>query len=46
MKLVGSAGMSILLVFLLSATPLPAQDVPKDYQEVITLLGRLPAEVR
>ena len=40
MKLVRSVGISILLVFLLSATPLPAQDVPKDYQEVLTLLGR------
>ncbi len=40
MKLVRSAGISIFFVFLLSATPLPAQDVPKDYQEVLTLLGR------
>jgi len=40
MKLVRSAGISLLFVFLLSATPLPAQDVPKDYQEVLTLLGR------
>ncbi len=40
MKLVRSAGMSLLFLFLLSATPLPAQDVPKDYQEVLTLLGR------
>src|SRR5216683_953331 len=40
MKLVRSAGISLLFVFFLSATPLPAQDVPKDYQEVLTLLGR------
>ena len=40
MKLVRSAGISLLFLFLLSATPLPAQDVPKDYQEVLTLLGR------
>src|SRR5258708_8553133 len=40
MKLVRSVGISILFVFLLSVTPLPAQDVPKDYQEVLTLLGR------
>jgi hypothetical protein len=40
MKLVRRAGMSLLFLFLLRATPLPAQDVPKDYQEVLTLLGR------
>ncbi len=40
MKLVRSAGISLLFLFLLSAPPLPAQDVPKDYQEVLTLLGR------
>jgi hypothetical protein len=40
MKLVRSVGISLLFLFLLSATPLPAQDVPKDYQEVLTLLGR------
>src|SRR5713101_3356519 len=40
MKLVRSAGISLLFLFLLGATPLPAQDVPKDYQEVLTLLGR------
>src|SRR5882762_8475197 len=40
MKLVRSVGILLLFLFLLSATPLPAQDVPKDYQEVLTLLGR------
>ena len=32
--------LSILFVQLLSAVPLPAQDMPKDYQEVLTILGR------
>jgi len=40
MKLVRTISISILLVLLLSAVPLPAQDVPKDYQEVLTILGR------
>jgi hypothetical protein len=31
---------SILFVLLVSAVSLPAQDTPKDYQEVLTLLGR------
>jgi Domain of Unknown Function (DUF1259) len=31
---------SILFVLLLSAIPLPAEDMPKDYQEVLTTLGR------
>jgi hypothetical protein len=29
-----------LFVLLLTAAPLPAQDVPKEYQEVLTFLGR------
>jgi hypothetical protein len=40
MKLVRTIFPSILLVLLLSAASLPAQDVPKDYQEVLTILGR------
>jgi len=40
MKLVRTISISILLVLLLSAVPLSAQDVPKDYQEVLTILGR------
>lgn len=40
MKLVRTIFSSILLVLLLSAASLPAQDVPKDYQEVLTILGR------
>jgi len=40
MKLVRTISISILLVPLLSAVPLPAQDVPRDYQEVLTILGR------
>ena len=40
MKLVRNIFPSILFVLLLSAFPLPAQDVPKDYQEVLTLLAR------
>ena len=32
--------LSSLFVLFLSAVPLPAQDVPKDYQEVLTILGR------
>jgi Domain of Unknown Function (DUF1259) len=39
MKLVHSILPSILFV-LLGTTPLPAQDVPKDYQEVLSILGR------
>ena len=40
MKLVRIIVPSVLLVLLLSAVPLSAQDVPKDYQEVLTILGR------
>jgi hypothetical protein len=40
MKLVRIISISILFALLFSAVPLPAQDVPKDYQEVLTLLGR------
>jgi Domain of Unknown Function (DUF1259) len=40
MKLVRIIFPSILFVLLLSAIPLPAQDVPKDYQEVLSILGR------
>jgi len=40
MKLVRSAGISLLFLFLLSAPPVPAQEVPRDYQEVLTLLVR------
>jgi hypothetical protein len=40
MKLVRIISMSILFVLPLSSVPLPAQDVPKDYQEVLTILGR------
>jgi hypothetical protein len=40
MKLVRTIFPSILSVLLLSAVPLAAQDVPKDYQEVLTLLAR------
>jgi len=40
MKLVRSISISILSVLLVSAVPLPAQDMPKDYQEVLTILGR------
>src|SRR5258707_8905532 len=40
MKIVRIISISILFVVLLSAVPLPAHDVPKDYQEVLTILGR------
>jgi hypothetical protein len=40
MKLVRNISVSILFVVLFTAVPLPAQDMPKDYQEVLTLLGR------
>src|SRR5260370_192577 len=40
MKLVRIISMSILFVPPLSSVPLPAQDVPKDYLEVLTILGR------
>jgi len=40
MKLVRIISISIFLVLLFGAVPLPAQDVPKDYQEVLTILGR------
>jgi len=40
MKLVRIIVPSVLFVLLLSAVPLPAQDIPKDYQEVLTILGR------
>jgi len=40
MKLVRSISISILSVLLVSAVPFPAQDMPKDYQEVLTILGR------
>ncbi len=40
MKLLCTICISIVFVLLLNAAPLPAQDVPKDYQEVLTFLGR------
>src|SRR5437899_8730771 len=40
MKLVCAVCASILLAVLLSSAPVAAQDVPKDYQEVLTFLGR------
>ncbi len=40
MKLVRILFISILFVLLFSTAPLPAQDMPKDYQEVLTILGR------
>jgi len=40
MKLVRITSISILFVLLLGGVPLPAQDMPKDYQEVLTLLSR------
>lgn len=40
MKLVRITSISILFALLLSTAPLPAQDVPRDYQEVLTILGR------
>jgi hypothetical protein len=40
MKLAHHTGVLSLLVFVLTATPLPSQEMPKDYQEVLTYLGR------
>src|SRR6266700_641992 len=40
MKLLCTICISIMFVLLVNAAPLPAQDVPKDYQEVLTFLGR------
>lgn len=40
MKLVRSAGILAVFVLGLSAAPLPAQEVPKDYQEVLAFLGK------
>lgn len=40
MKLVRTIFISILFALLLGGVSLPAQDVPKDYQEVLALLGR------
>jgi hypothetical protein len=40
MKLVRTIFLSILFVLLFTTVPLSAQDMPKDYQEVLTLLGR------
>jgi hypothetical protein len=40
MKLARSASAFVICVVLLCAFPLSAQDVPKDYQEVLTFLGR------
>src|SRR5260370_3927664 len=40
MKQVRITCISILFVLLLKALPLSAQEVPKDYQEVLTFLGR------
>ncbi len=40
MKLVCAVCTSILLAMLLNSAPAAAQDVPKDYQEVLTFLGR------
>src|SRR6266403_1670371 len=39
-KLVCAVCTSILLAMLLNSAPAAAQDVPKDYQEVLTFLGR------
>src|SRR6267378_3788987 len=40
MKLVCAVCASILLVVLLNSAPVAAQDVPKEYREVLTFLGR------
>jgi hypothetical protein len=40
MKLVRNASAFVICVVLLYTFPLSAQDVPKDYQEVLTFLGR------
>src|SRR6266699_4594791 len=40
MKLTRQSGIFSLLVLAFAATPLPAQELPKDYQEVLTYLGR------
>jgi hypothetical protein len=40
MKLVRAIFLSILFVLLFNTVPLPAQDMPKDYQEVLSILGR------
>ena len=40
MKLTRQSGIFSLLVLAFAATPLPAQELPKDYQEILTYLGR------
>src|SRR6266581_3530240 len=40
MKLTRLSGIFSLFVLAFAATPLPAQELPKDYQEVLTYLGR------
>ena len=40
MRLTRNICSSILFALLLNSTPLSAQDVPKEYQEVLTFLGR------
>src|SRR6266700_766332 len=40
MKLTRQSGIFSLLVLAFAATPLPAQELPKDYQEVLSYLGR------
>jgi hypothetical protein len=40
MKLVRLGGVFSLIALVLTATPLPAQEPPKEYQEVLTFLGR------
>ena len=40
MKLVRNISVSILFILLFTAVPLPAQDIPKDYQEVLAFLSR------
>jgi uncharacterized protein DUF1259 len=40
MRLVRNAFILTLFALMLTAAPLPAQDVPKEYQEVLTFLGR------
>src|SRR5216684_7961971 len=40
MKLTRLSSIFSLFVLAFAATPLPAQELPKDYQEVLTYLGR------
>ena len=40
MKLVCAIFATFSFALLLSSAPVAAQDVPKDYQEVLTFLGR------